>query len=164
MFAPHPFGIRFAPKNSASVLEVKVDGETMATFLHCSNVHYAIIEASSLEDRSERLVIAYPDENCLRDLIAAPSIVGLGFESREEAMAKLAGSIPNSTVLKRGRRSRAICCKAEQNCDSQVKRDLEEDRRMLIRILRSALSIAIILLYSKNPFSMMIRMVLGGSL
>jgi hypothetical protein len=39
------------------------------------------------KDKPERLVIAYQDEDRLRDLIAAPSIFGLDFASREEAMA-----------------------------------------------------------------------------
>ena len=56
---------------------------------HCSNVRYAIIQASSMKDQPERVVVAYANENCLRDLIAVPSIVGLGFRSREEATANL---------------------------------------------------------------------------
>jgi hypothetical protein len=55
----------------------------MGGLVHCSTVRYAIIQASSKKDDPERLVIAYPDEKCLRDLIAAPSIVGFGFKSRE---------------------------------------------------------------------------------
>jgi hypothetical protein len=76
-------------KRRGQVLEVRVDGEVMGGLVHCSTVRYAIIHASSKKDDPERLVIAYPDEKCLRDLIATPSIVGFGFTSREEAMAKL---------------------------------------------------------------------------
>jgi hypothetical protein len=47
--------------------------------------------ASSNKDKPERLVIAYQDEDRLRDLIAAPSILGLDFPSREEAMGNLEG-------------------------------------------------------------------------
>jgi hypothetical protein len=36
-------------------------------------------------------VIAYQDEDRLRDLIASPSIIGLDFASREEASANLEG-------------------------------------------------------------------------
>jgi hypothetical protein len=61
----------------------------MGGLIHCSTVRYAIIQASSKKNDPERLVIAYPDEKCLRDLIAAPSIVGFGFTSREEAMELL---------------------------------------------------------------------------
>jgi hypothetical protein len=51
---------------------------------YCSTVRYAVIQVSSTKDHPERLVIAYADENCQRDVIAAPSIIGPGFESREE--------------------------------------------------------------------------------
>ncbi len=50
---------------------------------------YAVIEARRTESLSERFVIAYSDEESLRDLIAGPSIVGCGFASREEAQAKI---------------------------------------------------------------------------
>jgi len=73
------------------VLEVKVDGEVWEGFARCSTVRYGVIQASSKKDHPERLVIAYQDENCLRDLIAAPSIVV--FSSHEEAMAKLLASM-----------------------------------------------------------------------
>src|SRR5262250_2455295 len=61
----------------------------MGVRLQCSDIRYAVIKASSNKDMPERLVIPYQDENCLRDLIAAPSLLWLGFSSREEAMANL---------------------------------------------------------------------------
>jgi hypothetical protein len=63
----------------------------MGVHFHCSGVRYAVIGASSNKDKPERLVIAYQDEDRLRDLIAALSISGLDFASREEAMANLEG-------------------------------------------------------------------------
>jgi hypothetical protein len=50
---------------------------------------YAVIEARRTEGPSERFVIAYSDEESLRDLIAGPSIVGCGFASHQEAQAKI---------------------------------------------------------------------------
>ena len=50
-------------------------------------VRYAVIEGLRTETGHERIVIAYPTEQSLRDLIAAPSIVAFGFSSREEAVA-----------------------------------------------------------------------------
>jgi len=49
----------------------------------------AFRRSSSTKEDPERLVIDYPDENCLRDLIAAPSIIELGFTSRVDALASL---------------------------------------------------------------------------
>ena len=53
---------------------------------------YAVIEAGH-KGRPERLVLAYREEKSLRDLIAAPSIIALGFASREQAMANLDGCL-----------------------------------------------------------------------
>ena|SRR5437588_7504584 len=135
----------------------------MERLAHCSTVRYAIIQASSKKDHPERLVIAYPDENCLRDLTAAPSIVGLGFESREEAMANLAGSTPSPTASKRLHRPRAMSYEVQQNSDLTARYALEKDQGISIRLLRCALSAAIVLFYSKNLFSVIVRTALGFS-
>ena len=58
----------------------------MSSLVHSSMRQYAVISVRS-EPRCDRLVIAYPDEKSLRDLLAAPSILGLGYRSREEAQA-----------------------------------------------------------------------------
>ena len=52
---------------------------------------YAVIEARWNGGFSERFVIAYREEESLRELIAGPSIIGIGFSSRESAIA----TIPN---------------------------------------------------------------------
>ena len=80
----------------------------MGVLVHCSSVCYAIIQASSKQDSPERLVIAYHDENCLRDLIAAPSIIGLGFASREEAIANLKSFASNAAPSKQKPRITAM--------------------------------------------------------
>jgi hypothetical protein len=49
---------------------------------------YAVIEAGH-GGCPERFVLAYREEKSLRDLIAAPSIVALGFASREQAVANI---------------------------------------------------------------------------
>jgi hypothetical protein len=91
-------------------VEAKTDGDVMGVLAHCSNVRYAVIQASGKKDRPERLVIAYQDENCLRDLIAAPSIFGLGYESREEAMANLEGEVSDAAPSQHEPRITKIRC------------------------------------------------------
>ena len=59
----------------------------MNALLQFTKVQYAVIRLSSTTDPPERLILAYPDEETLRALIAEPSIVGLGFGSREEAVS-----------------------------------------------------------------------------
>lgn len=60
----------------------------MNSLAHSSMWQYAVISVRS-EPRPDRLVIAYPDEKSLRDLLAAPSILGLGYRSREAAQASI---------------------------------------------------------------------------
>jgi hypothetical protein len=50
---------------------------------------YAVTEARWTEGPSERFVIAYPDEESLRELIAGPSLIAWGFANREEAQANI---------------------------------------------------------------------------
>ena len=61
---------------------------------------YAVICIRSEPDR-ERLVIAYHDEETLRDLIAAPSIVALGYSSRADALKNIDRCVTTKTSLKR---------------------------------------------------------------
>ena len=50
-------------------------------------LRYAVIEALRTDADPERFVIAYPTEQALHDVIAAPCIIACGFSSREEAEA-----------------------------------------------------------------------------
>src|SRR5215467_4766141 len=59
----------------------------MSALLQSSNVKYAVIEVRSTKGSPERLVVAYPNEETLRGLIANPSIVDVGLNSREAASA-----------------------------------------------------------------------------
>ena len=59
----------------------------MNALFQFTKLQYAVIQLSSITDPPERLILAYRDERTLRALIAGPSIVGLGFGSREEAVS-----------------------------------------------------------------------------
>ena len=60
----------------------------MTELVDSSIAQYAVIEARRTEGPSEPFVIAYPDEESLRDLIAGPSIIACGFATRKEAQAR----------------------------------------------------------------------------
>ena len=66
----------------------------MSQLIDFSNLRYAVIEARWSEGSPERFAIAYGNEESLRDVIAAPSIIAFGFASREEALAGFAGCLP----------------------------------------------------------------------
>jgi len=135
----------------------------MGVLVHCSSVCYAVIQASREKDRPERLVISYRDENCLRDLIAAPGIIGLGFASREEAIANLEGHMSDATPSKQKPRITAMFHATHENGDLPSGQDLVKHRRISQTTLRSAVAAVIALSYSKNIVSAMIRMALGAS-
>ena len=59
----------------------------MKQMVDSSGMQYAVIAGVRAETGPERLVTAYPNEKSLRDLIAAASIIAVGFSSREEAIA-----------------------------------------------------------------------------
>jgi hypothetical protein len=58
-----------------------------------SRVQYAVIEAIEPGGGCEHFVIAYRDEQLLREWIAAPCIVATGFASRNAALMKARAQI-----------------------------------------------------------------------
>ena len=134
----------------------------MGARLQCSGIRYAVIKVSSNKDMPERLVIPYQDENCLRDLIAAPSLLWLGFSSREEAMANLKGLTADAGSSEQGRRIRAMFHTTHFSGEFAGGAGLKQ-RRILNRILQSALAELSALFYSNNLVSVMIRVALGAS-
>jgi len=135
----------------------------MGVHVRCLGVRYAVIQTSTNKDRAERLVIAYQDEHCLRDLIAAPSIFGLGFASREEAIANLEGHMSDAAPSKQKPRITAMLHATHEDGDLASGHGLVKHRRIPQSILQSALAAVIALFYSKNIVSVLIRMGLGAS-
>jgi hypothetical protein len=80
-----------------SNMDMSEEGEVMKF----SGVRYAVIEGPHTKAGHERIVIAYPTEQALRDLIAAPSIIAFGFSSREEALADAGACLPTATTYQR---------------------------------------------------------------
>jgi hypothetical protein len=147
----------------SGLVEDKTDGDVMGVLVHCSSVCYAVIQASSKKDRPERLVLVYHDENCLRDLIAAPSIIGLSFASREQAIANLEGHKSDAARSKQEPRIKAMFHATHANVESAGGYGPVKHCRIPQRFLQSALVAVIALFYSKNIVSVMIRMALGAS-
>jgi hypothetical protein len=72
-----------------------------------SSWRYAVITVRSEPDR-ERLVIAYPDEETLKDLIDTSCIVALGYTSRADAVKNVNRSATTNAAAKRPRKT-AFC-------------------------------------------------------
>jgi hypothetical protein len=132
----------------------------MKGLFHSSSVQYAVIKASS----TERLVIAYRDKKSLCDLIAGPSIVGLGFASHEDAVASLDRVFPHATISIQTPRTTAN----HQFGLLPVTRTLAKafsfsKSHRIARILQYAAATVIVSFYSRNIVATTIRMALGTS-
>ena len=142
----------------------------MNTVADSSNVRYAVIAGLRTETGHERLVIAYPNEESLRDLIAAPSIIAFGFSSREEAVMDSRASVPPAVAYRRMPEPRAgkEIESDERELDWDGRRGETDSRlRGLFNFFATSYSniaaMVIALFFSRNAVSSAIRMALGSS-
>ena len=139
----------------------------MDALLQFTKLQYAVIQLSSIADPPERLILAYTDERTLRALIAGPSIVGLGFGSREEAVSSenppsenAVGPAPVNEFdrVRQGQHQPYGCghrAAAWSSFSSLLK--------LATGIGQFASAATIWIFYSKNIVSASIRLVLAGS-
>jgi hypothetical protein len=132
-----------------------------------TKVQYAVIQLSSISDPPERLILAYTDERTLRALIAGPSIVGLGFGSREEAVSTenptldkaVAPAAANELESARPGQHQPYCLGSRASAWSSF----SSLRRLASGVVQFAFAATIFVFYSKNIVSATIRSVLAGS-
>jgi|SRR5271155_2066710 len=141
----------------------------MTELVDPSSALYAVVEARWSEGPPERFVLAYRDEESLRDLIAAPSIVGVGFITREEALANAECCSPVTGGSKQTLKASVERAVKRRRGFKSAKRRLvdafrvAETRRITCRALQHAVAMAILVFYSKNIVSAAIRTVIGAS-
>jgi hypothetical protein len=133
----------------------------VSSLVHIPFRRYAVISVCTVQ--CERLVIAYPDEKTLRDLLAGPSIVGLGYSSREEAEA----SIPIRTraqPLRRKSMATSVASSTRALKEFVSNLPLVKDgfrlgntQSTICGLLQQTFLAAIVVLYSKNALSAAIR-------
>lgn len=139
----------------------------MDALLQVTKLQYAVIQLSSITDQPERLVLAYTDERTLRALIAEPSIVGLGFGSREEAVSTenptlgkaVAPPPANELESVRAGQHQPYCRGSRAAAWSSFSPLL----KLASAIVQFAFAATICIFYSKNIVSATIRSVLAGS-
>jgi hypothetical protein len=133
------------------------------------SLKYAVIEALRTEDRSECVVLAYPDEGLLRDLIAANSIVALGFSSRDKAVANIQRRYSLSADSKN--MVKAAVARGTEKCQRELNSArrrfshwfcFAEFRRIAGRALQHTAIATILVFHSGNMLSAMIRTFFGG--
>ena len=132
-------------------------------------VRYAVIKDCCSQGSPEPFVIAYAEEKSLRELIAAPSILGLRFESRAEAVKSARNDSP-AIALSNQMRERAGMTDRVQKCELEVhsaRRGLAarfcfwKHRRMIHRVLEQAAVMIALIFYSRSLVSAVIRTILG---
>ena len=117
----------------------------MNDVVESGSLRYAVIAGLHTETGIERLVIAYPNEESLRDLIAAPSIIAAGFSSREAA----AGSKVLVAPAVGRQEGRSV---------------LRKLARFFASSYGEIAATIIVMCSSRNAVSALLRMALGGSL
>ena len=132
-----------------------------------TELQYAVIQISSITDPPERLILAYRDEGTLRTLIAGPSIVRLGFGSREEAVnskhpaqQEAVGPAPVNELESSRAEQHQPYSRGDRTAASSSFSSL---LKLASVIVQFAFAATICILYSKNIVSATIRAVLAGS-
>jgi hypothetical protein len=120
---------------------------------------YAVISVRS-EPNRERLVIAYPEEETLRDLIAPPSIVALGYTSRADALKNIDRSVTTKASLRRLLKTASLHPK--KTFLTVLRRHaagfgLWGTSKVMRNVLHDGLAAALIFLYSRNVLSSTVR-------
>ena len=135
----------------------------MDELVDTSTWQYAVISARSEPDR-ERLVIAYPDEETLRDVIAAPSIVALGYTSRAEALKNIDRCVTTKASLKRLLKAASLHPNMTflTECRVALRRlaggfGLSGTSKVMRNLLHNGLAAVLILFYSRNILSSTVR-------
>lgn len=135
----------------------------MSSFVHTSIRQFAVISVRTLP-HCERLVIDYPDERTLRDLLAQPSIVALGYSSREEAEASLCRCRTTAQPLWRKSMATAVADRTQALKEFVCNHPTAKNRFSLWRtqtaicgLLQQTFAAVVVLIYSKNVLSAALR-------
>ena len=109
------------------------------------------------------------DEESLRDLIAGPSIIACGFATLKEAQAKVDSDFWTAAAWERTCRGLTVVGAEEypSGAFSAMRRigaasDLTHTRRIVHGFLRAAIAASILIFYSKNAVSTVIRSLVAG--
>jgi hypothetical protein len=136
-----------------------------------SGLRYAVIAGLRTETGPERLVIAYPNEKSLRDLIAARSIIAVGFCSREEAAAGRNSSVRSAAGSYQQMREAITvwsekCLQLFKWADrrADIGSALRKAAGFLVTSYCNVSTTALVIFSSTNAVSAVIRTALGSSI
>jgi hypothetical protein len=147
------------------------EGWVVSEMVISSSVRYAVIAGLRTETGFERLVIAYANEKSLRDLIAARSILAVGFSSRERAVAGRNSSVrPAAASYEQMGETIAVwnekCLQVFKWADrrAEIGSALRRAAGFLVSSYSDVSTTALVIFSSTNAVSSLIRMTLGSSI
>jgi hypothetical protein len=128
------------------------------------SIWQSAVIAIRTQDRLERLVIANPDEKTLRMIIAASSIIALGYDSADQAVADSDRFIPVTVASRRKSTQEAVSKNRKLFAEIRApkKRFTDPHRHwwpesFLGHLLQHSVAAAIVLFYSKNILAAILR-------
>ena len=135
----------------------------MDELVDASAWRYAVISVRCEPDR-ERLVIAYPDEETLQDLIAAPTIVTLVYSSCADALKNIDRRVTTKGSLKRLLKTASLHPNMTFliECRAALRRlaggfGRWGSSRIMRNLLHNGLAAALVFFYSRNVLSSTVR-------
>src|SRR5438270_1554203 len=163
-------GMPFASAKEYETWRRVTEGWVVSEMVISSSVRYAVIAGLRTETGLERLVIAYANEKSLRDLIAARSIIAIGFSSREEAAAgRNAFLRPAAAWYEQMRETISVwnekCLQVFKSADrrAQIGSALRRAAGFFVSFYSDVSTTALVIFSSANAVSSLIRMALGSS-
>jgi hypothetical protein len=129
---------------------------------------YAVIEVRRNEVFPERLVIAYRDEESLHEAIAAPSIIGIGFSSREAALAVISNGSSTGANSKDFRENPVFRREDDRRGPQSPRQPplhrvgLTATRPLACAALQNAVVAGILMFYSRSVLGAVIRACVGA--
>ena len=133
-----------------------------------SSKRFAVIESRWTDRRPDRFILEYRDEESLRELIATTSIIALGLTSREGAMKRIEACLSAATPWRQIQKvlpTDGTRCDQHGPCSSARRLTSEffsASRWIVRRVLRHAVAAAVIVFYSGNTVSTLIRAFIGA--
>jgi hypothetical protein len=154
---------------ASSLIGIRARRKVVNELIDSSCKRFAVIESRWTDRRPDRFVIEYRDEETLRELIATPSIVAIGFASREDAITRIEACFSVSTPW---HQVQEAIPGDGTGCDRPVSHSAAQwstrgfsfagTLRTSRRVLQNAVTATILGFYSRNAVGALIRAFVGA--
>jgi hypothetical protein len=141
----------------------QLEDDVVDELVDTSTWQYAVISVRS-DPARDRLVIAYPDEETLRNLIAAPSIVALGYTCRADALQNMDRCVTTKASSKQPLTTASLHPNMNflTDCRAALRRlaggfGLSGSSKLMRNLLHNGLAAALVFFYSRNVLSSTVR-------